>query len=93
MSRHHFDVATWKIVGKKEISCNVLRSTPEEKEWKAKGCRDITMRSRHEIESYDDKETTNTIATTESKSQHEVIIQTTRWSHAKNDVATQKLKE
>ena len=36
MSRHHFDVATWKIVGKKEISCNVLRSQPEEKKWKAK---------------------------------------------------------
>ena len=36
-SRHHFDVATWKIVGKKEISCNVeLRSQPEEKKWKAK---------------------------------------------------------
>ena len=30
--RHHFDVATWKIVGKKEISCNVeLRLQPEEK--------------------------------------------------------------
>ena len=37
MSRHHFYVATWKIVGKKEISCNVeLRSQPEEKKWKAK---------------------------------------------------------
>ena len=36
-SRHHFDVATWKIVGKKEISCNVkLRLQPEEKKWKAK---------------------------------------------------------
>ena len=36
-SRHHFDVATWKIVGKKEISCNVeLRSQPEENKWKAK---------------------------------------------------------
>ena len=36
MSRHHFDVATWKIVEKEEISCNVLRSQPEEKKWKAK---------------------------------------------------------
>ena len=36
MSRHHFDVTTWEIVGKEEISCNVLRSQPEEKEWKAK---------------------------------------------------------
>ena len=36
MSRHHFDVATWKIVEKKEISCNVeLRLQPEEKKWKA----------------------------------------------------------
>ena len=36
-SRHHFDVATWKIVEKKkEISCNVeLRLQPEEKKWKA----------------------------------------------------------
>ena len=36
MSRHHFDVATRKIVGKEEISCNVLRSQPEENKWKAK---------------------------------------------------------
>ena len=36
MSRHHLDVATWKIVGKKEISCNVLKSQPEEKTWKSK---------------------------------------------------------
>ena len=36
MSRHHFGVATWKIVGKEEISCNVLRSQPEENNWKAK---------------------------------------------------------
>ena len=36
MPRHHFDVATLKIVGKKEISCNVeLRLQPEEKKWKA----------------------------------------------------------
>ena len=36
MSRHHFDDATWKIVGKEEISCNVLMSQPKEKKWKAK---------------------------------------------------------
>ena len=36
MSRHHFVVATWKIVGNEEISCNILRSQPEEKERKEK---------------------------------------------------------
>ena len=35
MSQHHFDAATWKIVGKKEISCNVQMSQPKEKKWKA----------------------------------------------------------
>ena len=36
MSRHVIEVATWKIVGKKEISCNVEpRLQPEEKKWKA----------------------------------------------------------
>ena len=34
MLGHHFDVATWKIVGKKEISCNVQMSPLEEKKWK-----------------------------------------------------------
>ena len=43
MSQHHLDVANWKIVGKKEISCNVLRSQPEEKNGKQK-------RSRHHNE-------------------------------------------
>ena len=50
-SRHHFDVATWKRDGKKEISCNVeLRPQPEEKKWKAKevatspGGRDIKLK-------------------------------------------------
>ena len=51
------------------------------------------MRSRHKIESYEDKKTTNTIATKESKSQHEVIIQTEKWSQSKTDVATPKLEE
>ena len=55
--------------------------------------RDITMRSRHKIESYEDKTTTNTIATKESKSQHEVIIQIAKWSQSKTDVATLKLEE
>ena len=37
MSRHHLDVTTWKIVGKKETSCNVeLRLQPEEKKWEVK---------------------------------------------------------
>ena len=31
------------------------------------------MRSRHKIESYEDKKTTNRIATKKSKSQHEVV--------------------
>ena len=36
-SRHHFDVAIWKIVGMKEISCNVeLRLQLEGKKWKEK---------------------------------------------------------
>ena len=51
------------------------------------------MRSRHKIESYEDKKTTNTIVTKESKSQHEVIIQTAKWPQPKIDVATQKLEE
>ena len=35
--RHHLGVATWKIGGKKEISCNVeLRLQPEEKKWETK---------------------------------------------------------
>ena len=55
--------------------------------------RDITMRSQHKIESYEDKKTTNTIATKESKSQHEVIIQIEKWSQYKTNVATPKLEE
>ena len=55
--------------------------------------RNITMRSRHKIETYEGKKTTNTIATKKSKSQHEVIIQTKKWSQPKTDVATQKLEE
>ena len=41
------------------------------KEMGNKRCRDITMRSRHKIETYVGKKTTNTIATKKSKSQHE----------------------
>ena len=44
-----------------------------------KRCRDITMRSRDKIETYEGKKTTNTIATKKSKSQHEVVIQTVKW--------------
>ena len=37
MSRHETEVATLKISGKKEISCNVeLRFQTEEKEWEEK---------------------------------------------------------
>ena len=63
------------------------------KEMGSKRGRDITMRSRHKIETYEDKKTTNTIATKKSKSQHEVIIQIEKWSQPKTDVATQKLEE
>ena len=55
--------------------------------------RDITMRPRHKIERYEGKKTTNTILTKKSKSQHEVILQTAKWSPPKTDVATQKLEE
>ena len=37
MSRHATEVATWKISGKKEISCNVeLMLQTEGKEWETK---------------------------------------------------------
>ena len=49
------------------------------KEMGNKRCRDITMRSRHKIETYVGKKTTNTIVTKKSKSQHEVVIQTAKW--------------
>ena len=51
------------------------------------------MRSRHKIERYEGKKTTNTIAAKESKLQHEVIIQIAKWSQPKTDVATQKMEE
>ena len=54
------------------------------KEMGSKRCRDITMRSRHKIETYEGKKTTNTIATKNSKSQHEVVIQTANLSQPKN---------
>ena len=54
------------------------------KEMGNKKCRDITMRSRHKIETYEGKKTTNTIATKNSKSQHEVVIQTAKWLQPKN---------
>ena len=44
------------------------------KEMGNKRCRDITMRSRHKIETHEGKKTTNTIATKKLKSQHEVVI-------------------
>ena len=55
--------------------------------------RGITMRSRHKIETYEGKKTTNTITTKKSKLEHEVIIQTEKCSQPKTDVATQKLEE
>ena len=63
------------------------------KEMGSKRGRDITLTSRHKIERYEGKKTTNTIATKKSKSQHEVILQTAKWSQPKIDVATQKLEE
>ena len=63
------------------------------KEMGSKSGRDITMRSRHKIETCEGKKTTNTIATKKSNSQHEVIIQIEKWSQPKTDVATQKLEE
>ena len=45
MSRHHFNVATWKIVGKKEISCNV-KLMSQHRSWKNKK----TIMSRHNTE-------------------------------------------
>ena len=63
------------------------------KEMGSKRGRDITMRSRHKIERYEGKKTTNPITTKKSKSQHEVILQTVKWSQPKTDVATQKLEE
>ena len=58
------------------------------KEMRDKRCRDITMRSRHKIETYVSKKTTNIIVTRKSKSQHEVVIETAKWSQPKSDVAT-----
>ena len=63
------------------------------KEMGSKRGRDITMMSRHKLETYEGKKTTNKIATKKSKSQHEVVIQTEKWSQPKTDVATQKLEE
>ena len=63
---------------------------------KETGCkrgRNITMRSRHKIETYEGKKTTNTIATKKLKSQHEIIIQTEKWLQPKTYVAAQKLEE
>ena len=67
--------------------------TTRRKEMGSKRGRDITMRSRHKIEIYEGKKTTNTIATKKSKSQHEVVIQTEKWSQPKTYVTTQKLEE
>ena len=50
------------------------------KEMRDKKCRDITMWSGHKIETYVSKKNTNIIETKKSKSQHEVVIQTAKWS-------------
>ena len=63
------------------------------KEMGSKRGRDITMRSRHKIETYEGKKTTNKIVIKKSKSQHEVIIQKEKWLQPKTDVATKKLEE
>ena len=74
------------------LQCRIEVAT-RRKEMGNKRGRDITMRSRHKIETYEGKKTTNTIVTKKSKSQHEVIIQIEKWSQPKTDVATQKLEE
>ena len=62
------------------------------KEIRDKRSCDVTMRSRHKIETYVSKKTTNIISTKKSKSEHEVVMQTSNWSQPKTDVATQKLE-
>ena len=63
------------------------------KEMRDKRCRDITMRSRHKIETYVSKRTTNTIAITKSKLQHESSYKQQSGRSLKTHVATQKLEE
>ena len=63
------------------------------KEMGNKRCRDITMRSRHKIETYVGKKTTNTIETKKSKSQHESSYKQKSGRNLKTHVATQKLEE
>ena len=62
------------------------------KEMGNKRCRDITMRSQHKIEAYEGKKTTNTITTKNSKSQHEVVKQTAKWSQPKNTCCNSKAR-
>ena len=58
-----------------------------------KRCRDINLRSRHKIETYVGKKTTNTIETKKSKSQHESSYKQQSGRNLKRHVATQKLEE
>ena len=86
MSQHHFDVATWKIVGKKEISCNVQMPQPEENKWKANDVatsllgRDTklkvmkTLMSRHNSE-------VATSALNKKMSRHHFNVATTNQGH------------
>ena len=61
------------------------------KEMRDKICRDITMMSRHKIETYVSKRATNTIAITKSMLQHESSYKQQSGRSLKTHVATQKL--
>ena len=63
------------------------------KEMRDKRCRDITMRSRHKIETYVSKKTTNIITTKNSKSQHESSYKQKSGHNLKTHVATHKQEE
>ena len=62
--QHHLEVATWNKGGKKKDSLQRRTevATRRKEMGIKRGC-DITMRSRHKIETYESEKTTNTIAT------------------------------
>ena len=74
------------------LQCRTKVAT-RRKEMGNKRCRDITMRSRHKIEKYVGKKTTNIIATKKSKSQHESSYKQQSGRNLKTHVATPKLEE
>ena len=86
MLRHHFDVATWKIVAKKEISCNVQMSQPEEKKWKANDVvtsllgRDTKLKVMKTLMSQHNSEVA-TSALNKKMSRHHFDVATTNQGH------------